>query len=358
MGSCSRFPSWFFPVILFLLNEIHGCMSNWEHWWTYDGISGPLFWGVMNPQWSLCDRGRIQSPVDIDPDKLLYDPQLRSLHMDKNKINGLLQNTGQSLTLRPAKETKLHVNITGGPLSYKYQFHEMFIHYGMENAFGSEHRIQGKSYPAEIQLYFFNSDLYRNMSEARLKSQGIAALSIMVQKGPSSEEIRVITSNFTDVVYGGQSAKIRNLSLRNLLPDTDFYMTYEGSTTHPGCWETVTWIVFNKPVYMTRQENISVIEWPTGTAEKIRFTGLEITLAKYQNPKEADGITKLQYELDDTKIILHNTMEAVLQRGEKLDDLVAKSEGLSAQSKLFYKTARKANSCYSTERFEFDIALK
>ena len=31
-------------------------------------------------------------------------------------------------------------------------------------------------------------------------------------------------------------------------------------------------------------------------------------------------------------------MEAILQRGEKLDDLVEKSEGLSMQSKAFYKT--------------------
>ena len=38
------------------------------------------------------------------------------------------------------------------------------------------------------------------------------------------------------------------------MPDTDHYMTYEGSTTYPGCWETVTWIVMNKPIYISRQE--------------------------------------------------------------------------------------------------------
>jgi synaptobrevin homolog YKT6 len=46
-------------------------------------------------------------------------------------------------------------------------------------------------------------------------------------------------------------------------------------------------------------------------------------------------------------ILQHNTIEAVLERGEKLDDLVSKSEGLSVQSKAFYKTARKTNSCCS-----------
>ena len=34
----------------------------------------------------------------------------------------------------------------------------------------------------------------------------------------------------------------------------------------------------------------------------------------------------------------HNTIETVLERGEKLDDLVEKSEGLTLQSKAFYKT--------------------
>uniref|UniRef100_A0A672LZR0 YKT6 v-SNARE homolog (S. cerevisiae) n=1 Tax=Sinocyclocheilus grahami TaxID=75366 RepID=A0A672LZR0_SINGR len=57
-----------------------------------------------------------------------------------------------------------------------------------------------------------------------------------------------------------------------------------------------------------------------------------------QNPREADAMTKVQAELDETKIILHNTMESLLERGEKLDDLVQKSEHLGNQSKAFYKT--------------------
>ena len=54
---------------------------------------------------------------------------------------------------------------------------------------------------------------------------------------------------------------------------------------------------------------------------------------------------KVQKELDETKVILHKTMASLLERGEKLDDLVAKSDQLSAQSKMFYKTAKKTNAC-------------
>lgn len=68
-------------------------------------------------------------------------------------------------------------------------------------------------------------------------------------------------------------------------------------------------------------------------------------IAKYQDPRQADSILKIQQELDETKIVLHKTIESVLERGEKLDNLVARSEGLSAQSKMFYSTAKKQNSC-------------
>lgn len=66
------------------------------------------------------------------------------------------------------------------------------------------------------------------------------------------------------------------------------------------------------------------------------FPELKDYIVKYQDPAQADSIMKIQKELDETKIVLHKTIESVLQRGEKIDDLVAKSDGLSAQSKMFY----------------------
>ncbi|RYR68093.1 hypothetical protein Ahy_A03g014561 isoform E [Arachis hypogaea] len=56
-----------------------------------------------------------------------------------------------------------------------------------------------------------------------------------------------------------------------------------------------------------------------------------------QDPAEADKLLKIQRELDETKIILHKTIDSVLARGERLDSLVEKSSDLSAasQSELF-----------------------
>ena len=54
---------------------------------------------------------------------------------------------------------------------------------------------------------------------------------------------------------------------------------------------------------------------------------------------------KIQKELDETKITLHETIESVLHRGEKIDDLVAKSDGLSNQSKMFYRRCSAGGMC-------------
>ncbi|TPX37106.1 hypothetical protein SmJEL517_g00902 [Synchytrium microbalum] len=82
---------------------------------------------------------------------------------------------------------------------------------------------------------------------------------------------------------------------------------------------------------------------PSNTATV--YPELKQHLDRFQDPQGADPFLRVQKELDETKIILNKTMEQLLQRGEKLDDLVAKSDQLSAQSKMFYKTAKKTNAC-------------
>ncbi|KAJ7768385.1 snare protein YKT6 [Mycena metata] len=84
-------------------------------------------------------------------------------------------------------------------------------------------------------------------------------------------------------------------------------------------------------------------QWANPAA--IQFPEMAGYISKYQDPRQADTIMRVQAELDETKIVLHKTIESVLQRGERLDTLVDRSNHLSAQSKMFYKTAKKQNQC-------------
>lgn len=85
--------------------------------------------------------------------------------------------------------------------------------------------------------------------------------------------------------------------------------------------------------------------WSSMQEQGAKMTALGEFLKKYQSPQEADPLMRLQKDLDDTKDILKNTLVNVLERGEKIDDLVARSNDLSFEAKAFYKTAQKTNRC-------------
>lgn len=75
-------------------------------------------------------------------------------------------------------------------------------------------------------------------------------------------------------------------------------------------------------------------------SDELQFPALDEMVRKYQDPHEADTIMKIQRDLDETKIILHKTIDSVLERGVKLDNLVEKSTDLSAQSKMYVARVR------------------
>ncbi|KAE8718887.1 VAMP-like protein YKT62 [Hibiscus syriacus] len=88
--------------------------------------------------------------------------------------------------------------------------------------------------------------------------------------------------------------------------------------------------------------------WRSAQADSTQaWPYLDEALTKFQDPAEADKLLKIQRELDETKIILHKTIDSVLARGEKLDSLVEKSSDLSAASQMFYNQAKKHNQCCS-----------
>ncbi len=50
-------------------------------------------------------------------------------------------------------------------------------------------------------------------------------------------------------------------------------------------------------------------------------------------------------EVKETKKVLMRSVSQILERGEKIEDLVDKTETLSETSKVFFKQSRKLNSC-------------
>ena len=47
-------------------------------------------WGRMNNDWYMCTKGKNQSPIDIEPNILLFDPSLKHIVIDGDRVSDLI----------------------------------------------------------------------------------------------------------------------------------------------------------------------------------------------------------------------------------------------------------------------------
>lgn len=72
---------------------------------------------------------------------------------------------------------------------------------------------------------------------------------------------------------------------------------------------------------------------------------LDTLLQRYQKPAEVDKLVKIRADLDATQDIMRKNLDDLLACGERLDDIVAKSNDLRDHSKTFVINSKKLNSC-------------
>lgn len=79
------------------------------------------------------------------------------------------------------------------------------------------------------------------------------------------------------------------------------------------------------------------------------FSNFNATLKKildtYQDPTKGDNLSKIKKDLEETKEVLNQALEKLLDRGEQIDNLIERSEELSQSSKEFYKRTKNSKCC-------------
>ena len=108
---------------------------------------------------------------------------------------------------------------------------------------------------------------YNNIQEAAAHSDGLAVLAtfFQIQRGDNAlltgltkhiESVKTpnhLTKLSDSTNEGSTVFHLADLSLKNFLPMAfigEFYR-YSGSLTTPGCFESVTWTVFKRPLYIS-----------------------------------------------------------------------------------------------------------
>uniref|UniRef100_A0A0E0JU06 Uncharacterized protein n=1 Tax=Oryza punctata TaxID=4537 RepID=A0A0E0JU06_ORYPU len=193
-----------------------------------------------------------------------------------------------------------------------------------------------------------------------LKSPGDGDSSSSSSGGGEQEQQAVVVANATDVSHFGYFQRNPAREFILFVARTVAARTPAGRRQSVHCYNQngLCAIAFTDDHYPVRSAfsllNTVMEEyhktfgetWRTAKTDTTQpWQYLDDALTKYQDPAEADKLLKIQRDLDETKIILHKTIDSVLSRGERLDSLVEKSSDLSAASQMFYKQAKKTNSC-------------
>lgn len=92
----------------------------------------------------------------------------------------------------------------------------------------------------------------------------------------------------------------------------------------------------------------TVTDYPSSTlklllTDALKGASLKELISEYQDFKKKDILAQIQDELAQTETILTKTVESVLGRGEKIDELINSADNLSFQTKSLYRLSRKQN---------------
>lgn len=72
---------------------------------------------------------------------------------------------------------------------------------------------------------------------------------------------------------------------------------------------------------------------------------VETIFQTYQNPYEVDKLLQLDRELDETKTIILDSVQKLLDRGESIQDIIDRTQVLEDSSKTFLIKSKKLNCC-------------
>ncbi|MEQ9901708.1 carbonic anhydrase [Pectobacterium punjabense] len=194
--------------------------------WGYEGDGDPAHWGKLSPDFSLCETGKNQSPINIrqalnaqhDPLQLAFQSGTQQIINNGHTIQ---VNVGPGNTLLLDNETFT---------LQQFHFHAP-----------SENEIDGKQFPLEGHFVYKNAD------------GALTVIALMFQEGAANPQLATAWQQIPSRV--DQAEDVRTpIAIQALLPTSLNYYRFSGSLTTPPCSEGIRWLVLENPVTASAEQ--------------------------------------------------------------------------------------------------------
>lgn len=189
--------------------------------WGYIGEKGPESWGKLSPEFSSCELGTAQSPINIESP---IEAKLNQLEFDYQSSPLRIINNGHTIQVNYQSGSVLKLD---GESYELVQFH--FHH-------PSEHKVNDQNFPMELHLVHQN------------EKGSLAVVGVFLKQGKANKALETIWKALPE--KQGKEQIIPNIEINasELLPTDQEFYRYYGSLTTPPCSEKVNWIVYQKPI--------------------------------------------------------------------------------------------------------------
>ncbi|XP_062039382.1 carbonic anhydrase 5B, mitochondrial isoform X1 [Lepus europaeus] len=206
---------------------------------------------TLHPLWESVDlvpAGDRQSPINIRWRDSVYDPGLKPLTISYDPATCLhIWNNGYSFLVEFEDSTDKSV-IEGGPLDHNYRLKQFHFHWGAIDAWGSEHTVDSKCYPAELHLVHWNAVKFESFEDAAVEENGLAVIGVFLKLGKHHKELQKLVETLPSIKHKDTLVEFGSFDPSCLMPTCPDYWTYSGSLTTPPLSESVTWIIKKQPV--------------------------------------------------------------------------------------------------------------
>lgn len=212
---------------------------------------GPEEWGNV----SKSCNGEYQSPVNIVTKRVLQYRHAVPFEFTgyQETFNNVLKNNGHTveLDIPPGRIIK------GGDLPGSYKALQLHLHWGKDGGPGSEHTIDGETFPMEMHIVHIK-EKHSSLAEARKDRTGVAVLGIFFQESVSpNKNFEGLINALHNITQHSSNTTLSGVSLAMFIPPVDDmkkYYRYDGSLTTPGCEEVVVWTLFEIPVSLSKEQ--------------------------------------------------------------------------------------------------------
>uniref|UniRef100_A0A565AM86 Alpha-carbonic anhydrase domain-containing protein n=1 Tax=Arabis nemorensis TaxID=586526 RepID=A0A565AM86_9BRAS len=188
-----------------------------------EGDKGPSKWGTLKPEWAMCGKGKMQSPIDLWDKRFLLDPNLGYLRSNYLPSNATLKNRGHDIMLK-FEGVNAGRGITINDTEYQLQQ----LHWHSP----SEHTINGKRFFLEEHMVHESKDGRITVVAFFYKLGRLDPFLFSLER-----QLKRITDTHESEEYVGVIDPIR------VDFESKHYYRYIGSLTSPPCSENVIWTI-------------------------------------------------------------------------------------------------------------------